>query len=82
MDWYYQSDVLICAMHICKTTYSGIFHEIVTLDSLLIEKYAAGIISREDTVNKSQDPTTMIQKLVEWEAEQPESTPDQPELVT
>src|SRR5437868_1156340 len=40
----------------------------VTLDSFLMEKYLAGIISRDDLVNKSQDPTTVIQKLQELEA--------------
>ena len=28
----------------------------VTLDGLLLEKYTAGIIAREEVVNKSQDP--------------------------
>jgi twitching motility protein PilT len=51
----------------------------VTLDSYLMEKYAAGIISREEVVNKSQDPTTVIQKLAEWEAAQAEAAGDQPE---
>lgn len=35
---------------------------IVTLDSYLMEKYAAAFISREEVVNKPQDPTTIIQK--------------------
>jgi twitching motility protein PilT len=50
----------------------------VTLDSYLMEKYAAGVISREEVVNKSQDPTTVIQKLAEWEAAQAEATAAQP----
>ena len=58
---------------------TGAKYGMVTLDSLLMEKYAAGIISREETVNKSQDPTTMVQKLAEWEAQQAELAPEQPE---
>jgi twitching motility protein PilT len=42
----------------------------VTLDSFLMEKYQAGFISREEVINKSQDPQTMIQKLQEWEMAQ------------
>jgi twitching motility protein PilT len=45
----------------------------VTLDALLMEKYQAGIISREEAATKSQDPTTMSQKLAEWEAAQAEA---------
>jgi twitching motility protein PilT len=51
----------------------------VTLDALLMEKYQAGIISREEASNKSQDPTTMLQKLAEWEAAQAEIAASQPE---
>ena len=40
-----------------------------------MEKYQQGIISREEVVNKSQDPTTIIQKLAEWEAAQAERPP-------
>jgi hypothetical protein len=42
----------------------------VTLDSFLIEKYLAGVISRDEVVNKSQDPATVVQKLAELEAAQ------------
>src|SRR6476620_871144 len=35
----------------------------VTLDGFLMEKYAQGLISREEVVNKSQDPTTVAAKL-------------------
>jgi twitching motility protein PilT len=42
----------------------------VTLDSFLMEKYTEGIISREEVVNKSQDPTTILAKLQEWEMAQ------------
>jgi twitching motility protein PilT len=39
----------------------------VTLDSFLIDKYLAGMIAREEVVNKSQDPTTILAKLQELE---------------
>jgi twitching motility protein PilT len=42
----------------------------VTLDGFLMEKYQAGMISREEVVNKSQDPTTVQAKLQEWEMAQ------------
>jgi twitching motility protein PilT len=42
----------------------------VTLDGFLMEKYQAGIISREEVINKSQDPTTVAAKLQEWEMQQ------------
>ncbi len=58
---------------------TGAKYGMVTLDSLLMEKYQAGIISREEAANKSQDPTTMIQKLAEWEASQAELAAGQPE---
>lgn len=44
----------------------------VTLDGFLMEKYQAGMIAREEVINKSQDPATVIQKLAEWEAAQAE----------
>ena len=50
----------------------------VTLDGFLMEKYIAGLISREEVVNKSQDPTTVIQKLAEYEAAQAEAAANQP----
>ena len=40
----------------------------VTLDSFLMEKYEAGMISEEEVVTKSQDPTTIVQKLQELKA--------------
>jgi len=52
----------------------------VTLDGYLMEKYIAGLIARDEVVNKSQDPTTMMQKLAEWEAAQAEMAADQPEV--
>src|SRR5688572_24135884 len=42
----------------------------VTLDGFLMEKYQAGMISREEVINKSQDPTTVQAKLQEWEMAQ------------
>ena len=47
---------------------TGAKYGMVTLDGFLMEKYQAGIISREEVINKSQDPATIIQKLAEWEA--------------
>ena len=44
----------------------------VTLDGFLMEKYMQGIISKEEVINKAQDPTTIIQKLAEYEAAQAE----------
>src|SRR5271170_6030549 len=58
---------------------TGAKYGMVTLDGYLMEKYAAGLISREEVVNKSQDPTTVIQKLAEWEAAQAELAASQPE---
>ncbi len=37
-----------------------------------MEKYAAGLISRDEVVNKSQDPVSVVAKLAEWEAAQAE----------
>jgi twitching motility protein PilT len=42
----------------------------VTLDSFLIDKYLQGMISREEVITKSQDPTTIQQKLQEMELAQ------------
>jgi twitching motility protein PilT len=39
----------------------------VTLDSYLMEKYSAGLIARDEVINKSQDPTTIMQKLAEYD---------------
>ncbi len=40
----------------------------VTLDSFLLEKYQLGMISQEEVITKSQDPTTVLAKLQEMEA--------------
>jgi twitching motility protein PilT len=49
---------------------TGAKYGMVTLDSFLMEKYTQGIISRDEVVNKSQDPTTVQAKLQEWEMAQ------------
>jgi twitching motility protein PilT len=49
---------------------TGAKYGMVTLDGFLMEKYQAGMISREEVVNKSQDPTTVQAKLQEWEMAQ------------
>ena len=57
---------------------TGAKYGMVTLDGFLMEKYQQGIISREEVINKSQDPQTIIQKLAEWEAatEEEEGNPE------
>ena len=42
----------------------------VTLDSFLLDKYQQGMIAREEVITKSQDPTTVLQKLQELELAQ------------
>ncbi len=49
---------------------TGAKYGMVTLDSVLMEKYTAGMISREEVINKSQDPTTILLKLQEYDMEQ------------
>ena len=49
---------------------TGAKYGMVTLDGFLMEKYMAGMISREEVVQKAQDPTTAQQKLQEWEMQQ------------
>ncbi|MFN0068225.1 MAG: type IV pilus twitching motility protein PilT [Limisphaerales bacterium] len=49
---------------------TGAKYGMVTLDSFLLDKYQQGIISREEVITKSQDPTTILQKLQELEAAQ------------
>jgi hypothetical protein len=39
----------------------------VTLDGFLMDKYAQGLISREEVITKSQDPVTIQAKLQEYE---------------
>ncbi|HWD20059.1 MAG TPA: type IV pilus twitching motility protein PilT [Verrucomicrobiae bacterium] len=54
---------------------TGAKYGMVTLDGFLMEKYQAGVISREEVINKAQDPATVIQKLAEWEAAKAELEP-------
>jgi twitching motility protein PilT len=46
---------------------TGSKYGMVTLDSFLVEKYLAGMIAREEVINKAQDPTTITAKLQELE---------------
>jgi twitching motility protein PilT len=46
---------------------TGAKYGMVTLDSFLLEKYMAGMISRDEVITKSQDPITIQQKLQELE---------------
>ena len=45
----------------------------VTLDSFLVEKWQAGMIAEEEVITKSQDPTTILQKLQEMKAAKAEA---------
>jgi twitching motility protein PilT len=47
---------------------TGAKYGMVTLDGFLMEKFQQGVISREEVINKSQDPTTVLQKLQELDA--------------
>ena len=49
---------------------TGAKYGMVTLDGFLMEKYMQGWISREEVVNKAQDPQTVLVKLQEFEAAQ------------
>src|SRR5258706_7680446 len=53
---------------------TGAKYGMVTLDAYLIEKYQGGFISREECINKSQDPQTVLAKLQEYEAAQAAAT--------
>ena len=44
---------------------TGMKYGMVTLDSFLIDLYLKGWIGREEVINKSQDPTTIMAKLQE-----------------
>lgn len=46
---------------------TGAKYGMVTLDGFLMEKYAQGMISREEVITKSQDPVTIQAKLQEYE---------------
>jgi twitching motility protein PilT len=47
---------------------TGAKYGMVTLDSFLLEKYNAGMISQNEVITKSQDPTSILAKLQEMEA--------------
>jgi twitching motility protein PilT len=49
---------------------TGAKYGMVTLDGFLMDKYMAGLISREEVVTKAQDPTTIQAKLQEYELAQ------------
>ena len=49
---------------------TGAKYGMVTLDGFLMEKYQQGWISREEVINKAQDPATVLVKLQEFEAAQ------------
>src|SRR5437773_2311617 len=49
---------------------TGAKYGMVTLDGFLMDKYMKGMISREEVVTKSQDPTTVQAKLQEYELAQ------------
>lgn len=49
---------------------TGSKYGMVTLDSWLIDKYLQGLIAREEVINKSQDPTTILAKLQELDLAQ------------
>ncbi|NOS70115.1 MAG: type IV pilus twitching motility protein PilT [Verrucomicrobia bacterium] len=49
---------------------TGSKYGMVTLDSFLVEKYMAGMISREEVITKAQDAITIQQKLQELELAQ------------
>ena len=44
---------------------TGSKYGMVTLDAWLMDKYQAGMIAREEVINKSADPTTILLKLQE-----------------
>src|SRR5262245_13731238 len=46
---------------------TGAKYGMVTLDGFLMEKYAMGLISRDEVLTKSQDPITIQAKLQEYE---------------
>ncbi len=47
---------------------TGAKYGMVTLDGYLMETYLKGLITRDDCITKSYDPTTMIQKFQEMDA--------------
>jgi twitching motility protein PilT len=49
---------------------TGAKYGMVTLDSFLMEKYQAGLISKEEVITKAQDAVTIQTKLQEYEMAQ------------
>jgi twitching motility protein PilT len=49
---------------------TGAKYGMVTLDSFLMDKFAQGLISREEVITKAQDPTSIQAKLQEFELQQ------------
>jgi twitching motility protein PilT len=47
---------------------TGAKYGMVTLDGMLVHYYEKGMISRDETLNKSQDPVTILQKVQEVDA--------------
>jgi twitching motility protein PilT len=47
---------------------TGAKYGMVTLDSFLMDKYQAGMISQHEVITKAQDPTSILAKLQELEA--------------
>jgi len=57
---------------------TGAKYGMVTLDSFLIDKYQQGMISQEEVITKSQDPSTILTKLQEIQQSQMGSEGDKP----
>ena len=57
---------------------TGAKYGMVTLDSFLIDKYQQGMISQEEVITKSQDPSTILAKLQEIQQSQMGSGGDKP----
>ncbi|HEX7862212.1 MAG TPA: type IV pilus twitching motility protein PilT [Verrucomicrobiae bacterium] len=47
---------------------TGAKYGMVTLDSFLLDKYNAGLISQHEVITKAQDPSSILAKLQEMEA--------------
>src|SRR5438034_2095 len=57
---------------------TGAKYGMVTLDSFLIDKYQQGMISQEEVITKSQDPSTILTTLQEIQQSQMGSEGDKP----
>ena len=47
---------------------TGAKYGMVTLDSFLLDKYQAGMISQHEVITKAQDPSSILAKIQEFEA--------------